>query len=144
MKKSFVLILMLAFFLTGCSSLDLDKVKEFGDPMTENMLQGMNNDDYNTFSKDFGSQMKESIDEAGYNDFKEQIIGIIGEYQSKELVKASYESSNGQKFIVAIYQAKFSNEPEDVAVTVTFSDDPENRTIEGLFFNSPKLVENSK
>lgn len=146
MKRIFILLLSLSILLfAGCSSVDIDEVKGFSDSMVEDMLQALNNDDYDGFIKDFGPEMKDAFDENTYNQqIKTQIIDVIGQYQSKELLKASFKSSNGTKFLQTIYQAKYSDEPEDVVITVVFSNDLDNRTIEGLFFSSPKIIESAK
>lgn len=146
MKKYAIVLIIVVLILSGCSGgLDKDKISEFADPMVENVLQGLNDGDYASFSKDFGPIMMGTLNEEFFNTYmKENVVDIIGQYESKELVKATRESQDGVDYIVAIYKAKYSIETGDIAITVWFTDDENNRKIETLLFNSPKLIESSK
>jgi hypothetical protein len=105
---------------SGCSAqqLSAEKVKEFADPMTENILLAMNEDDYPRFSQDFDEQMKAVFNEAQYNQTIPAIKAKIGQYVSKEYVSAEYKDG----FTVVVYKARFSQEANDIIVTSVFSD----------------------
>ena len=144
MKRIAILFLLL-FLLPACSNgIDKEKVQEYADPMIENILQGMNEDNYEKFSKDFGPIMLDALNAENYDGIiKKQIKEIIGNYESKELAKVDKVSQGDENYIVVIYKATFSKETSDVAVTVYFTEG-EDPKIETLLFNSPKLVENAK
>lgn len=143
MKRIAILFLLL-FLLPACSNgIDKEKVQEYADPMVENILQGMNEDNYEKFSKDFGPIMLDALNAENYDGIiKKQIKEIIGNYESKELAKVDKVSQGDEDYIVVIYKATFSKETSDVAVTVYFTEG-EDPKIETLLFNSPKLVENA-
>ena len=143
MKKIIFAMFFILIFLSGCSSSpDKDDVGEYGTPKVESLLVAMNNGDYEGFSKDFGPLMEEALTEEVFNGIiKTQIVDVIGAYQegSLELVKTTEESHNGKNYISAIYKGQFELEEGEVAVTVWFTDD-EDRKVETLVFNSPKLA----
>ena len=144
MKRIAILFLLL-LLLPACSSgVDREKIQEYADPMVENMLRGMNEDNYATFSSDFGPIMLDALNAENYDTIiKKQIKDIIGNYESKELAKVDKTSQGDEDYIIAIYKARFSKEKADVAVTVYFTEGQDPK-IETLLFNSPKLVENAK
>ncbi|SHF19248.1 hypothetical protein [Alkalibacter saccharofermentans] len=144
MRKLILIIIALSMvLLSGCSSgADKDDVEGYGTPKVESLLVAMNNDDYENFSKDFGPLMTEALTEEVFGGIiKTQIVGVIGSYQegSIELVKTTEESHNGKNYISAIYKGQFSQEDGDVAITVWFTDD-EDKNVETIVFNSPKLA----
>ena len=145
MKKiRIAIVIVLLIYLAGCSKgVDKGEVQKYADPMVENMLNGMNTNDYQVFSKDFSPMMLNALSESVYHEVIENgVATVIGKYERLTLEKVSKESNKGQDYITTIYRAKFSDEPGDVAITVWFSveEDPK---IETLLFNSPKLVESS-
>lgn len=144
MKRIVVLLLILIFLPACSSSVDKEKIQEYADPMVENMLQGMNEDNYEKFSKDFGPLMLDALSKENYDVIiKTQIKDIIGNYESKELAKVDKASQGDKDYTVLIYKARFSKETSDVAVTIYLTEG-ENPKIETLLFNSPKIVENAK
>ncbi|NTW70897.1 MAG: DUF3887 domain-containing protein [Eubacteriaceae bacterium] len=143
MKKSlFFAVILMMVTLTACSSgPSIDEVAAYGDPKVESMLQGYNEDDFALFSRDFGPMMKAALNEKLFDTvIKVQVKEVIGEYQTKKLVKITEKTNEGKNYVVAIYRAKFSKEEGDVAITVWFTDD-ELKNIETVLFSSPRLIE---
>lgn len=143
MKKSlFFAVILMMVTLTACSSgPSIDEVSAYGDPKVESMLQGYNEDDFALFSRDFGPMMKAALNEKLFDTvIKVQVKEVIGEYQTKKLVKITEKTNEGKNYVVAIYRAKFSKEEGDVAITVWFTDD-ELKNIETVLFSSPRLIE---
>ena len=135
----FVLIVMVGLF-TACSQKSVkvndEEVKNYSEPILESILMAANKDDYSTYSKDFSDKMKEALTETNFKEHNKVIKDKIGEYKSKQFVKVQAKGD----YITAIYSAKYSNEPKDVMVTVTFKTGDENHKVEGLFMTSPKLA----
>lgn len=143
MKKSlFFAVILMIVTLTACSSgPSIDEVSAYGDSKVESMLQGYNKDDFGMFSGDFGPMMKAALTEKLFDTvIKVQVKEVIGEYQTKKLVKVTSKTNEGKDYVVAIYRAKFSKEEGDVAITVWFSDD-DLKNIETVLFSSPRLIE---
>jgi hypothetical protein len=70
----------------------------------------------------------------------EMVRGKIGYYvpDSKKFKDAVKTSEKVKKYLVVRYNAEFTDETEDVMVTMIF-DDNEAHQVSGIFFNSPKL-----
>jgi hypothetical protein len=111
---------------TGCG-----KVAEFADPITENILIAMNNQDYAGFSKDFDDTMKQELSEASFPDLVTAVNGSVGNYVpgSKKITGVNVE--NG--LTTATYQADFEG-LEDVTVEVVFKKINDQMKVVGLWF----------
>jgi hypothetical protein len=123
--------------LSGCSQQQpsVDETKKFADPITENILLAMNDDNYSRFSQDFDEQMKAALNEAQYKNTIPAIKTKIGKYLSREFI--SVENKDG--YAVVMYNAKFSQEPGDVIVRTVFSDKNGKKYISGFWLDSSKL-----
>ncbi len=79
--KVLIALLLVVLFTFGCAAkVDVESVRSYADPMSENLLTGMNNEDYTIFSKDFDDAMKKAIPEAKFSDLIAQVNGKIGAY----------------------------------------------------------------
>src|SRR5579859_6703318 len=76
------LALLLPLLAAACSQdkvlqgADQFAVLAYSEPITDNLLQGLNQRDYAAFSKDFDSQMKSAITPAA---FQSQVIGNVSD-----------------------------------------------------------------
>jgi maltoporin len=113
----------------------LDQVRGYADPVTEQILVAMNEDDYAMYSEDFDQTMKNAMTEAVFNEANAGIRSKIGDYVSKEFWKA--ESKD--QYTIAHYKAKFTDEPDDVTVKVVFQEINGEMKVSGLWLDSPKL-----
>ncbi len=75
MKRIFLALILLTLLLAGCApSPDSKKdddgvaIKTYSDPIAENIVNGIKNRDYATFSKDFDESLKTSIPESSFGD----------------------------------------------------------------------------
>lgn len=140
MKKGFSVlaaVLALAALLAGCGIKEADV--PYANDMAENLLQGLNQNDYAMFSRDFSDTMKTAIDETAFAAMVEQLSAAIGTYESKTFYQAADSKQNDVVYTIVVYKAKYTDEEDDVLVTVTFSGEDDNKVVDGLFFNSPKL-----
>jgi hypothetical protein len=134
-----LLLVMLLILLAGCgqkSKINDAEVKSYSDAILENILVAANKDDYASYSKDFSDKMKAAISESSFKQQNKLIKDKIGNYESKEFIKTQ---ANGD-YIVAIYKSKYSGEPKDVMISITFKSGDEAHKVEGLFMTSPKLA----
>jgi outer membrane lipoprotein-sorting protein len=140
--KKFIPVLMLAMLLTllaGCGQKSKSgeaEVKAYADTILENILVAANKDDYASYSKDFSDKMKTALTESNFKQQNKLIKDKIGDYVSKEFVKTQ---PNGE-YVVAIYKGRYSSEPKDVMISITFKNGDEAHKVEGLFMTSPKLA----
>lgn len=108
-----------------------DDIRKFADPMTENMLLMINDDNYGKFSKDFSQQMKDAIPESKYKEMKNDIKTQFGAYVSKEFVSIEVR----ENYISVSYKGKFSQEEEPVLVRSVFVKENNKIRIAGFWLN---------
>ncbi len=121
----------------GKEEVDVAQVREYADPITENILLAMNEDNYTKYSEHFDQTMKNAMPEAVFDETNAIIKSKIGDYVSKEFWKV--ESKD--QYTIVYYKAKFTQEPEDVIVKVVFQEIMGEMNVSGLWLDSPKLRE---
>jgi hypothetical protein len=129
-----VVVVLLAGYV-GREQIDVVQVREYADPITENILLAMNKGNYTKYSGHFDQTMKNAMPEAVFNETNALIKSKIGDYVSKEFWKV--ESKD--QFTIVYYKAKFTQEPEDVIVKVVFQEIVGEIKVSGLWLDSPKL-----
>ena len=107
---------------------DVEQVRGYADPITENMLMAMNEGDYVRYSEDFDPAMKNAMTEEIFNKTSAGIRSEIGDYVSKEFWKA--ESKD--QYTIVYYKARFTDEPGDVTVKVAFQEIGGEMKVSGL------------
>ncbi|RZN39259.1 MAG: DUF3887 domain-containing protein [Methanosarcinales archaeon] len=126
--------------LAGCveeNPVYSDQVRAYADPITENILSGMNENNYSRYAGHFDQTMKTAMNEAVFNETNMLVRSKIGDYVSKEFLKV--ESKN--QYTVVHYNARFTDEPEDVTVRVVFQEVMGEMKVSGLWLDSPILRE---
>ncbi len=108
-------------------------VLTYSEPETDNMMAGMNANDYTAFSRDFDDKMKAGITSAQFANLEQTVVGKIGKYVSRQVADVQQSGD----FVTVIYTAKFEND-DPVTITVAFHT-AEPHQIAGLHFNSAKL-----
>lgn len=116
--------------LTGA---DRDAVLAYSEPKTDNVLAGLNANDYAAFTRDFDDKMKSASTKASFADLQTKVPGKIGKYVSRQVDSVTQQG----EFIVVQYTAKFESE-DGVTVRVVF-DVAEPHLVSGLWFDSAKL-----
>jgi len=138
MRKIIALVLTLAvIILAGCSAgagID-ESFKGSVEPIAENILQGIKNNDRDSFIKDMDDKMKSAFTEESFKKMNDMLASKVGSYQSKEYWKA--EKSG--EYRIAYYKAKFDKEEGYVVVKVVTSEKNGKLYVSGLFFDSPNL-----
>jgi uncharacterized lipoprotein YehR (DUF1307 family) len=136
-----LLCLMMACSLAACGNkADSKVVRQYADGMTENMLLAYNEDNYEQYTANVNSQFKAAVTEDKMKEGNEMVRGKIGDYVpgSKKFKDAVKTSEKGKKYLVVRYNAEFTDETENVLVTMIF-DDNKAHQVSGIFFNSPRL-----
>jgi hypothetical protein len=57
----------------------ISQLQVYADPITENVLQAINEDDYAEFSKNFTSEMKETLPENSFLEISTMIKSLVGD-----------------------------------------------------------------
>ena len=138
MKMICMLLLagILVSFLAGCGSkgttltgADRDAVLAFSEAKTDNLLAGMNANDYAEFSKDFDDDMAKAMTQAEFDTLKKSRDATLGLYVSRE-VNSVIQTG---EFYAVNYDAKFEKD-DAVIVRVVFRI-AEPHEVSGLWFN---------
>lgn len=136
--KIFITIFLLLLFIISCGTkIDVNKVREYADPMTENLLIGRNEKNYEKYSKDFSDEMKKAITKEKFIESVDLIEGKIGKYIEDS--KKFYMAKKEKNYIIVTYKAKFTNETSDVTVRIVFEEINGEMKISGEWYDSPKL-----
>lgn len=137
----FALITVMAGVLfTGCGQKLTEADVSYGSAITDNILEGIKDKDYNKFARDFSDTMKKAITEQSFNSLADNLNAKIGDYKSKTFSGASNTKKGNKEYTVVVYKAKYTKETGDVLITITFSDNNGKKMVDGLFFKSPNLT----
>jgi hypothetical protein len=128
----FIFVLLLSLLLIGCSSsAAAAKLPEnFADtakPMAENLITGLQAQDYAIFSRDFNEKMVTAIPAAAMNEVHKLLWNQYGEYQSLQTEKISEEKG----YWIGLYEVEF--EKGKFTMQVVFSPESPHK-ISGLWF----------
>ncbi len=143
MRKLITIISLsiLALILFGCSGTPIaiegaerDAVLAYSEPMADNELEALNNNDYEAFIKDYDDKMRELTSEESFASLQKLISGKLGKYLSREVTTVT---AVGDEAILLIYSATFEKE-DSVTIKLVFQPGGEH-LITGLWFDSPKL-----
>ncbi|WP_315117283.1 DUF3887 domain-containing protein [uncultured Clostridium sp.] len=154
-KILYLIIILSLFVFAGCTAKKVDKVDEVNkvdkvnklnedesekikvkvEAVAENILQGLKEKDYESFSKDFDDDMKKTMTEELFKELHNTITPSIGKYQSKEF----WMVEEDEGYYAVFYKGKFDKEPKDVIVKVVVSDKDEDIKVTGFFVDSPNL-----
>jgi len=135
-----IIMLGLVVSVSACTEkpgIDVNQVQTYADPITEDTLIGINENDYAKFSRHFDEAMKNAIPEANFVQLSAALKPIIGDYTSKEF----WTVERQEEYTIVKYKAKYTIEPADVIVTVSFHEIEGETYLAGLWFDSPKLRE---
>lgn len=108
-------------------------VLAYSEPAMDNLMAGLNANDYAAFSRDFDDKMKAGITPGQFANLEKTIVGKIGKYVSRQVADVQQVGDT----VTVIYTAKFEND-DPVTMTVAFHS-VEPHQIAGLHFNSAKL-----
>ncbi len=132
--------LILIVAVAGCSTqaqlvagAERESVLGYSEAQADNLLAGLNANDYAVFSRDFDAQMKGAMTEAQFANTQKQVIGKIGKYLSRQVDRVERTGD----FFAVVYTAKFEND-SPVALRLVFRAN-EPHLVSGLWFDSTKL-----
>ncbi|WP_301677593.1 DUF3887 domain-containing protein [Methanoculleus methanifontis] len=135
------LLLLAAAAASGCMSQETvisgdmkAEVLAYADPIADNVMQGFNEGNYTMYSRDFGAEMRQALDEAVFEQNHEDVTSRIGLYESR----SDPVVTEAGEYIAVTYRAVFEQE-DGVALRFVFQKGDESHRLHGLWFNSPKL-----
>jgi len=116
--------------LTGS---ERDAVLAYSEPKTDNLMKGINDNDYAAFSRDLNDRMKGAINADGLANMRIKVNGKIGNYVSRQVDTITQSGD----VVTVVYQARFENE-YPVTMRISF-EAAEPHRVSGLWFDSAKL-----
>lgn len=138
MKKIHVLLLVvyIASLMTACAPAETvvigeerDAVLAFSEAKTDNLLNGMNANDYAVFSQDFDAEMRNAMPQSGFDALKKDRDETLGLYVSRSVNRVVKDGD----FYAVIYDAVFEKD-DAVSIRVVFRI-AEPHEVSGLWFS---------
>lgn len=120
---------------TGYPTTTLTGIQIYANPITENMLTALSNNDYAGFAKDMDQAAKNAISATAFSQLYDKIKNIIGTYESALFFGSSTQGSN----TTVNYIAHYTDEPAGVSVLVVFQTVNGTHYVHGFTLDSPKL-----
>jgi hypothetical protein len=128
---------LLSLIVSGCTSkpagkelsgTERDNTIAYIDPITDNILKGLAEGNYQEFSRDFNEKMAAALNQQQFETTKKQLDEQFGAYQSRSLTQAIDYGD----MVTAVYTGVFSKSPKvQILVTVTKADP---HKVSGLYF----------
>lgn len=106
------------------------EVKAIAEPLLENVMDALKNDDYAKYTKDFDLTLKEAVQEQRFHEISFQIKNGLGSYQSKEYLGFL---DKGQTTLV-LFRGKFDKSQSDVLIKLVVTKKEGKYYISGLWF----------
>lgn len=143
MKTRFLLTVVLLGLLLGLSACGPAALKadaaqpylDFADPIADQLLIGLANNDYAAFSQDFAasfdSRLSAALTESNFTDMQAKLTQQLGKFEQREAGKVYPVEQNGTKFLTIVYPVRF--EKATLAMRLTLNDDAEHK-VSGLYF----------
>lgn len=131
-----ILITLFAALLTACSGgggstlegAQRDQALAYADPLADNLLKGLNDGNYQAFSKDFNKQMLDAIGQTQFDALKKKLDDALGAYQSRSVDRVV----DYGKMVTVYYKSVWSKAPNaTITLTVTKT---EPHQVTGLYF----------
>lgn len=130
-------LLIMIVVITGLAACGSMSEPDYASELTESALESMNDCDYAAHLALYTPDAQAAIIEDQFNTGCQQIKALIGDYIDKEFWRA--QTQNG--YTVVDYKARFSEELEDVTVSIYFEEIDGEMYIAGFWLDSPKLRE---
>ncbi len=125
------------YYMDASTRVDEMSVRIYADPAAENILASIDSGDLASFTRDMDTAMKTAYTEAQFNEIQDTLHAKVGNYEGKTFTKAERSG----EYIIAYYNADYSNEPSGVTVRVVFTVNTSGPSqVSGLWFSSPKLA----
>ncbi len=133
----FILILM-SVLMSGCTfeeGLSDEEILRHADPIADNALRAINENNYNNFSADFDHTMKKALPEDMFYQINTNIHDRLGNYTHR----GEGEVIHKENHIHVIYHPVFEKEPEDAVFRLIFKQEENQTRLVGIWLDSPKL-----
>lgn len=133
----------LVFILAGCVlagsvfagiiGKDDDTVQLIAEPMMDNILDGLADENYQKYSKNFDATLKGAIPKEKFPSLKEQIEATFGNYLYREYIGFLNKWAGGGMTVV-LWKGVFDKSSDDVLIKMVLTEKEDKSYITGLWF----------
>jgi len=138
--KSFIITVLIVFLFV----FNLGAVHSYGepvgeadeevqanvDPVLDNILSGLANEDYYKYAKDFDVSLKESISRERFTQIREGILKWVGNYLYREYLGFL----NKQSVTIVFWKGVFEKTQEDILIKMAVTEQDGRLLVTGLWF----------
>ena len=129
-------LLFLAAITLGCGSQQIEvKEPEYANPIVETALRSISDGDYLTHAELFTPETRAQMPESVFRQGHELIMSKVGSYVDKEFFNVEEQG----KYVIVFYQARFTEETNNVTVKAVFESVDGEMKLAGFWLDSPKL-----
>lgn len=108
------------------------EIQAIADPMLDDILVGMQNNDLERFSRNFGIKMRRCANSQTMNEWYESMLGNHGSYLSREYLG----SVNQSKHTLVLWKGKFSKAEDDILLMLYLSKIEGANVVIGFYYYS--------
>jgi hypothetical protein len=109
---------------------DNNQIEKLATPILENILLGIEKQDYKMYSKDFDESMKKASPESKFKDDREQIISRVGLINEKTYLGFL----NKEYYTLILWKGKSDKSDDDLLIQLACSKQNDKIFIIGLWF----------
>ncbi|MBU1086766.1 MAG: hypothetical protein KKD05_04530 [Candidatus Omnitrophica bacterium] len=109
---------------------DNEQVKQCADPIIDNILQGMANDDYPMYIKDFDNDLRSLLSKKRFVEKRKEVYDWVGSYLYREYLGFI----NTQGSTIVFWKGTFDKTKNDILIRLTLSQEEGRYLVKGLFY----------
>ena len=107
-----------------------EQVLAIADPIMDNIFDGLNNDDYYKYSRDFDSTLKETLSPERFLSVHKEIKDWVGNYLYREYLGFI----NRQAITIIFWKGVFDKTQDEILIKLVVSEHEGNYFVTGLWF----------
>lgn len=114
-------------------------IEQAAEPFTVQIIQAINNEDYNSLQKNLSVKMKEVFPESSFKKMTSELKEKYGDYKEKEVMNIELRG----QYIIVNYKGVFSKMANPVLIRVILMKENGKTCICGLWLNQMECVKKS-
>jgi len=111
-------------------------IEQVAEPLTEQMMQSIYDENYDSFQSNLSAKMKEVFSESSFKKMVNGLKDTVGIYKTKEVMNIELST----EYMVINYKGMFSQKTDPILIRVVLINENGKTCIGGLWFNPMKLA----
>ncbi|MBU4304152.1 MAG: DUF3887 domain-containing protein [Candidatus Omnitrophica bacterium] len=107
-----------------------EQVRAITDPIMDNIFDGLNNEDYDKYSRDFDGTLKETLSPERFRAVRKEIKDWVGNYLYREYLGFI----NRQAITIIFWKAVFDKTQDEILIKLVVSERDGKYLVTGLWF----------